>query len=413
MKHLLLLLLFCVQLQDVDIREALKKDPTCASLNTRNYEFYPDAVMTPAPKGYKAFYISQYARHGARTNTGVNSQERIIKYLDAARAEGLLTPAADTVYAEACAVRDLTIGHEGVLVHSGQLEHEMLAKRLYDRYGSVFKYGAKHHQSVRVKCTTSHRVLLSMAAFTNSLTSEVPGLEYVMSAAPIDGDIISNGPDDRLRAGTKAIAQKVMDNYSDADCEYLMKRLFTDPSKAASICKAQKLEQAIYNTARFSKPLERSVDLYSFLSEEALYRYWLYYATELYLYNGNSVEFGAQRMPRCQKLVDIIFDNAEDAISSGTVCADLFFGHDYPILALASRLGVSGVGERLCADQVASRWTDPSNISFASNLQLVFFRNRAGDILVKVIYNDRERHLVGLEAVNGCYYRWDDIKSLR
>jgi len=408
MKRIALLLPILLIVQSFDIRQALETDPTNASMNTRNYEFFPDAKMTPAPAGYKPFYISQYARHGARTDGSAGNPEKLLAVLDSARSRGLLTPAADTLYREVEAIYKLTKGHEGALVPSGQREHEQLAERLLERYGKVFKEGAAKHQKVRVKCTTSHRVLLSMAAFTNRLTRNVPALRYEMTAAPVDGNIISNGPSDRIKEETKAIRDTAL--KGDYDYSYLMNRLFSDPEQAAAIVKPSTLEMRIYQTARFSKPLERPIDLYRYLSADALYRYWLYSTMALYLYNCNSAEFGDERLPGCQPLVDIILDNAEDAITNGNVCADLFFGHDYPILALASRFRIEGIGERLTAEEIATRWTDPTNISFASNLQMIFFRNKEGSILVKFIYNDRERKIIGLEPVSGCYYKWEDIK---
>ena len=41
------------------------------------------------------------------------------------------------------------------------------------------------------------------------------------------------------------------------------------------------------------------------------------------------------------------------------------------------------------------------------------FRNKAGDILVKVLFCEREQRLVEAvgEPVNGCYYRWADLRK--
>ena len=43
----------------------------------------------------------------------------------------------------------------------------------------------------------------------------------------------------------------------------------------------------------------------------------------------------------------------------------------------------------------------------------IFYRScrKGSDILVKFIYNDRERTLEGLSPVYGPYYRWEDIKT--
>jgi hypothetical protein len=41
---------------------------------------------------------------------------------------------------------------------------------------------------------------------------------------------------------------------------------------------------------------------------------------------------------------------------------------------------------------------------------MVFYKGK-GDVLVKVLVNESEKLLGGLTPVQGCYYRWNDLKS--
>ena len=52
---------------DTPVVKYLKGDIRRAAFNTHSYEFEP-VKDTPAPKGYKAFYISHYGRHGSRSD---------------------------------------------------------------------------------------------------------------------------------------------------------------------------------------------------------------------------------------------------------------------------------------------------------------------------------------------------------
>jgi hypothetical protein len=72
-------------------------------------------------------------------------------------------------------------------------------------------------------------------------------------------------------------------------------------------------------------------------------------------------------------------------------------------------MGIEGFDERLTR-QNHERWKSGNEVSMASNIQWVFYRNRKGDILVKFIYNERERTIPALEAVNGVYYRWSEVR---
>lgn len=103
---------------------------------------------------------------------------------------------------------------------------------------------------------------------------------------------------------------------------------------------------------------------------------------------------------------------ADEALSTGRYAADLKFGHDYPLLSLASYLHLSGVGDVVSFDEIPTRWNDPMNIPLASNLQIIFYRSKKSqDILVKFVYNDEERTIAGLEPVSGVYYKWNDVKN--
>ena len=46
-----------------------------------------------------------------------------------------------------------------------------------------------------------------------------------------------------------------------------------------------------------------------------------------------------------------------------------------------------------------------------SNLQMVFFRNRKDDVLVKILYNERETAIPAVPAYSGPYYKWDDLRA--
>lgn len=49
-----------------EVMALLKEDPTRSVNLHHNYEAPSKIVDTPAPKGYKPFYVSHYGRHGSR-----------------------------------------------------------------------------------------------------------------------------------------------------------------------------------------------------------------------------------------------------------------------------------------------------------------------------------------------------------
>ena len=47
----------------------------------------------------------------------------------------------------------------------------------------------------------------------------------------------------------------------------------------------------------------------------------------------------------------------------------------------------------------------------AANLQMVFYRNAVGEVFVKILYNEREILVRGLELAVGPHYRWRDLRA--
>ena len=132
-----------------------------------------------------------------------------------------------------------------------------------------------------------------------------------------------------------------------------------------------------------------------------------------YLNQCDSKLNGEIRMPRSQELVDTLISQA-DAVIAGKVqkAADLCFGHDWPFLGLVCYLGLEGVSERYTVEEAAANWLPSYFCPFATNLQMIFYRSKkSDDILVKFLMNERETKLPALQAVDGIYYRWNDVKD--
>ena len=64
-------------------------------------------------------------------------------------------------------------------------------------------------------------------------------------------------------------------------------------------------------------------------------------------------------------------------------------------------------------ENVSHKWQINKVTPMAANIQLVFYRNKSGEVLVKVLHNEYEQRLdeaVG-KPINGVYYRWNDLRQ--
>ena len=74
-----------------------------------------------------------------------------------------------------------------------------------------------------------------------------------------------------------------------------------------------------------------------------------------------------------------------------------------------SLIGLEGYDVHLCFEEVSDNWNATYMMPMATNLQLVFYRNRKGDILVKVLFNEGESSIPALGP--GPFYPWDAIRK--
>ena len=387
--------------------KALQEDRTRAGNNLNSYEFFP-IKDTKAPAGYKPFYVSHYGRHGSRSDWGGSAFLGVIAVMEQGQAKGILTPDGEMLLEGARKVLAGWDGMDGRLSQRGVREHAAIAKRLYNRYPQVFK-GKKN---VRAVSSTVQRCIISMNSFTNSLIRQNPDLEIRLDTGEKFMEYLDN--EKGWQQVTGRAMRKSFELMRDIPDDTLgvLSKVFTDPVAAREIVKsARHFTDDVFNTARVAEDFDVEEDIYSVLPFDAVYRRWAQNNMFLYLGHCNSVDVGAERVAMAQSCVEDIVAKADEAIATGKYAADLRFGHDYPLMALASYLGIEGVGDRLEVEEICDKWLGFWNIPMASNLQIIFYKNKAGDVLVKFLYQEQERLLRGLEPYQGPYYKWETVKA--
>ncbi len=394
---------------DTPVVQFLKGDVRRAAFNTHSYEFGP-IHDTPAPKGYKPFYISHYGRHGSRSDWGGPQYKLVRDLLTEADRQHLLTPAGDSLMHEAALLYELHNGMDGRLTPRGVKEHARLAERMYQRYPEVFKNGSKH---IRAVSSTTPRCIVSMNGFTGRMMSLQPDLDFDLDTGEKYYAYIARGENSTLIARTN----KALADYRktiDWDNETVYRNLFTDPAAAKKLIPdAYEFQNAIYDCARVSDPFDIPDNMYRYLPFGNVVHFHELNFLSAYLNQCDSKLNGEIRLPRSQELVDTLISQA-DAVISGKVkkAADLCFGHDWPYLGLVCYLGLEGVSERYTLEEAKDLWLPSWFCPFAANLQMIFYRSKKSDeILVKFLMNERETRLPALQAVQGPYYRWNDVKA--
>lgn len=383
----------------------------CAGIYN-SYEF-SDVRDTPPPSGFKPFYISHYGRHGSRYQT---RQVRLKAYetLQNAEKAGVLRMVGKKLLQRLGPLADAHQGMLGVLSKRGAEEHRRIAQRMHERFREVFAGGGK----VRCQSSTHHRCLTSMANFSCSLKGCEPGLDFSFDTGDRYMDVIAHsgyGTKEERAELTKGIDAAMLHDFVKP--ERLMRLLFKDsPAVRDVVGDPAEFVSGLFALASAYPSLECEMDgfgIFDFFTRDELLALARYKNCKYYLRMGNSEEMGRRMVWAAQWLARDIVQRAETAVKEG-VCADLRFGHDSGLFPLLGLLGVDGAGDRMPAAESWKRCQLWREMSMASNLQLILYSRQSGggtqsEILVKVLHNEREVALRGMEPYAGPYYHWSDF----
>ena len=378
-----------------------------AGINLHSYEFVP-IYDTPAPRGYKPFYISHYGRHGSRSTGDLPRYRRLRDALQAASAEGQLTPQGEFLLGACLKAIDLHGEMDGRLTPRGRREHATIAERMYKRYPQVFKHGSKKIFAVS---SMVPRCIISMNAFTNRLVMLQKDLDIDLETGEKFAKYLTRSEGSEI----KELSAPILDSlYSSTvpDTTAIRATIFKNPEESGKyFASAYKLEKYVFALANTAEAFDMEEDLYVLLDESVLYKFAQDRNMSIYLRQANSSRFGAKRIARAQLLVDDIISRADEVIAGAPRAADLRFGHDWPLMGLLARLGLDGAADRMTLEEAQARWVATRYVPFAGNVQIIFYRNKKNDVLVKFLMNEKETLVPALTPVQGPYYRWEDVKA--
>ena len=436
MKRLLALSLLMGLALSLGAQEAavrlIAENPDRASNNMHSYEFNP-IHDTPAPKGFKPFYISHYGRHGSRyeqNSTFARTAEEGFYLLDSL---GLLTERGKALYADVEKVVEAHKGMEGSLTPRGAREHRQLAERMAKRFPAVFKDKARNE--VNSFSSTSFRCIVSMCNFTNSLQLKFPRQQFTFTSAerfmsyinpslnvPRPGQPAPQRPS--FPAGFRFPQQsqgrshyKVAEGVPGYDFSRFLRPLFTDYDRALrELGNPEPFVRAIFTAGGLCQLIDfLGIDIYrNYFTPEELTYFWAPGNDSIYRMWAGSVENGEVIRYAIRPLLMDFIEKADAAIRPDSHrAADLRFGHDTSVLPLFALLGVDDPQHRNFPYQEAHLhgWYAFFQVPMATNCQMIFYRDKKGEVLTKVLYNEQEIPIPGITPVSGPYYRWTDLRA--
>ena len=390
--------------QNVPALEQLKADPRKAYGTDYPYGFKMEP-LTPAPRGYKPFYITGYARHGSRYYWNDRLYTQLDTLLLEAHEKQLLTDEGEAFYTQFLENKQELMTGISELTDLGWQQHQKIARTMYERFPEVFWKGG----NVLAIASLSGRCVLSMSAFCQELVQCNPAIEIREQSSRSTLD--ATAPGDRQNPAYREWP-KVKPRYEKN--RQAFERDSTLHSKVISRV-FKSTEGLPGNMIRIADNL---VSLYTslpsighegmmdgILTDEDIVKHW-----ETSNLGSYSWVFGDQY--RAVPVLNDIIAKA-DAVLDGSCdrVADLRFGHDSYIGPMTVLMGLNGADRDPEDPYEVKDCYQNWQTSKASNIQLIFYRSdETPDILVKCLLNGSEATLP-IPTSTFPYYTWPALRA--
>ena len=418
--------------------EVVLSDPFKSSGLDNIYDF--DAqICTAAPKGYEAFYISHYGRHGSRYPYTASVATALLDMLHEAGEKENLSEYGNGLMTRLELFMEKAGNHIGELTDLGRQQQYRLAGEMAERYPQAFRKGAV----VTAQASSSSRSILSMASFCTALARKYPsiridqfqGFAETQATAPNMGRnplrIKGPGLGNPYRESPAEFMQRRFPEFT----ETVLGKMFRDPYAALGDRDVQYLMDHIYMLIGGMNSLPDGVrmDFSDIATPETLARMW-----ELDNYQ-RFCEYIVYTASCCSVFKDIIeradarlalLDSAAGKLegraegrAEGAVGraegADLRFGHDHVLMSLLMIADIDSFGELPENPDELGHVFQTFRSPMAANLHFVFYRpkNGRGPILTGLSLNGQPARLsaldkeLGLSPDESGFYRWDDVKA--
>ena len=401
----------------IDAQDVRKEILSNYCLSASNYLAYPGPSqnkLTPAPKGYKPFYISHYGRHGSRYLIGDNEYDKPLQILSEADKNGKLTPLGKDVLERVRLLWNESYKRLGELTELGAQQHKDIAKRMFERFPEVFS-GNVH---IDAKSTVVIRCILSMENELQQFLLLNPKLDISHDASY--HDMYYMNLDDRKLSSEKMPdgVKEQYNAYRKAHVDYsrLINSLFNDSEYVRRNVSKEDFGYRLFKLASNlqSSELRKSITLYDIFTPEELYVNWQMENVRWYIEYGACPLNGGKQPFSQRNLLRRIIEQADSCMALPNPGVTLRFGHETMVLPLTCLLGINGYDKQIekFDDVEKEGWINYRIFPMGANIQFIFYRRNASDkdIIVKVLLNENE---ASLPVKTDCapYYKWTEVRN--
>ena len=406
------------------VLKSIEQYPNHAVTIGSTYPSIPLGEVANAPKGFKPFYFSMVGRHGSRYETEKHLIcYDLLKIYDKADKLGILTADGKALHKQIAEICKAQKDNDGEISALGMKQWEGIAQRTYDRFGSIFRSG-----NLEAKSSTSMRCVLSMVSFNQTIKGLYPKIniyqnsrevELQMLRPLVDNPYISKDAKDLCKEyRTNGPWKKERNKFlHSADASSFISKVTTNREAFINECGAKSDMNAAYlsfYTLLFAENFEKGdrALLTRLFTPKEMYNVYVY-KTSMWVnaFFGRGNEYVEMRQSHMRPLIEDILNKAQAAVDGKNPdVANLRFTHDSYVGPLLSVIGYEGCVPQWSEDieKAATSFNHALISPMAANLQIVLYRNKKGEVLVRSLLNERDAYLP-IKCETAPFYPWSDF----
>ncbi len=393
--------------------EYFDRNPDCAGGIYHTYRF-TKGESTPVPKGFTPVYVSHFGRHGSRWHASAGNYDIPYAMFKKAAKADMLTDFGKEIYPTVKRMAKEAKGRTGELSVQGANEHRGIAERMYAAYPMLFKGKNVHIES---RSTNVPRCILSMAAFNERLKELNPKI-YIYRTTNDNWHKVLVPSRGRKYSLDEALAatKPGIDGVAEEVADDVLAKIFKPEYKSTIDADRKayvKFVRALHYLTIIMQDTEGDDRMNGIFNGEQRMKFWDGVNRQRYATFANSAEWGDGILYDGSILMKEIVRDADDFLANGGRKAFLRFGHDVTVISTLAAMQVEGKCARTSyADpDLKEKWADFRITPMASNLQFIFYRNKAGEVIVKMLHNEKDECRLPIESDIAPYYRWEDLRK--
>jgi multiple inositol-polyphosphate phosphatase/2,3-bisphosphoglycerate 3-phosphatase len=387
--------------------------------------YKPNIAIDKIPEGYSTVFINHAGRHGSRHLTKDLTATGSYQLLKKAEAAGMLTDKGVRLFQFLNGLHREEQKKLKSISEKGKEEQQGIADRMYAQYPGIFTKNAVFKvqitKEVRTKQTADAFLgeLKKKSGNTSNIAYKVNDTAlrfYDLSPAYLrfedSGTWVGNLQSIKAKKMKHGFSENIASRFFKSDFLVSM-----DAEKASSfvndmygfltIIPSVNEELLAENIALTQDSLQQF-----FSCKELRILGEVDRAEDYFLKGPGSDNDGIQVRIAAPLLVDFV-NTTDEFIHTGNTAAQFRFSHAETIAPFASFLELEAATKAVNKavrfnDKV---WDASKIVPLSANVQWIFYKNAAGNYLIKIMLNEKDARIKGLRTKTFPYYQWNDVRA--